>query len=184
MTGVDEWNDDGRTTGAVGGAGNQGVDRDDYEEGGGDWEGRGNWDLRGKKGEEEEGRREEEEEEERCTWIDPVDGKEIEVNPWRRSDLVERPLLMVVLGCGFVFYGATPAIVARSVFDELRYNFGRSSIPILWMKKCRLKLRCFGVYSHLSPFTFHLSHMELLHVIFLLRYFLSFTYGTTTVFCC
>lgn len=110
--GVDEWDDDGRTTAAVGGVGNQGVDRDDYEEGGGDWEGRGNWDLRGKKGEEEERpREEEEEEEERCTWIDPVDGKEIEVNPWRRSDMAERPLLMDLFGC----YGATPAIDAYSM---------------------------------------------------------------------
>lgn len=49
--------------------------------------------VREKKGE-EEGRRKEE----RCTWIDRVGGKEMEVNPWRRSDLVDRPLFMIVLG--------------------------------------------------------------------------------------
>lgn len=81
--GVYEWEDDGRTTAvvaAVAGEGNLVVDRDDYEEGGGDWEGSGNWGRPGKKGE-EEGRRKEE----RCTWIDRVGGKEMEVNPWRNQ---------------------------------------------------------------------------------------------------
>lgn len=41
--GVYEWEDDGRTTAvvaAVAGEGNLVVDRDDYEEGGGDWAGK------------------------------------------------------------------------------------------------------------------------------------------------
>lgn len=93
--GVDESDDDGTTAAAAAAEeGNLGHYREDYEEPGGDWEESGNWDRPGKNGE-EEGRRKEE----RCTWIDRVGGKEIEANPWRRSDLVhQRPLIIVVLG--------------------------------------------------------------------------------------
>lgn len=93
--GVDESEGDGTTTAEAAAAaeGNLALYREYYEEPGDDWEGSGNWNRPGKK-DGEEGRKEEE----RCTWIDPVGGKEIEGNPWRRSDLVQRPPFIVVLG--------------------------------------------------------------------------------------
>lgn len=82
--GVDESEGGGtRAEAAAAEEGSQSLDRECSEEPGGDLGGSGNWDRPGKRGEEEERRKEE-----KYTWIDRVGGKETEVNPWRRSDLV------------------------------------------------------------------------------------------------
>lgn len=108
VTGVDESEDDGTTAVAVAAAeGNLALYRECYEEPDGDWKGSGNWDRPEKRGEEEGRRKEEEEEEERYTWIDPVGGKEMEANPWRRSDLVGRPMFIVLIGFGLGIHSVT-----------------------------------------------------------------------------
>lgn len=89
--GVDESEDGGGTTAAA--AGEEGSQSLYRERRGGDLGGSGNWDRPGKKGE-EEGRRKEE----IYTWIDRVDGRETEVNPWRRCDRIRGHCVIGVLG--------------------------------------------------------------------------------------